>query len=85
LILFLLILIIAISEIKGGIFMLFEPPIDEIAKKVGNVYTATIIIGARAKELESKIPTLLQGSSNIAIEYAAKEVHDGKVVAVQPK
>ncbi len=65
--------------------MLFEPPIDEIANKVGNVYSATIIIGARAKELESKIPALLQGSSNLAIEYACKEVHSGKVIAVPAK
>lgn len=63
--------------------MLFEPPIDEIAERIGNVYTATIIIGARAKELESKIPALLQNSSNNAIEYAAKEVHAGKVIAVK--
>ncbi len=65
--------------------MLFEPPIDEIANKIGNVYTATIIIGARAKELESKIPTLLNGSSNLAIEYACKEVHSGKVIAQKVK
>ena len=63
--------------------MLFEPPIDEIAERIGNVYTATIIIGARAKELESKIPALLQNSANNAIEYAAKEVHAGKVIAVK--
>jgi DNA-directed RNA polymerase subunit K/omega len=49
------------------------------------VYTATIIIGARAKELESKIPGLLNGSSNLAIEYACKEVHSGKVVASKAK
>ena len=65
--------------------MLFEPPIDEIAKRIGNVYTATIVIGARAKELESKIPGLLNGSSNLAIEYACKEVHSGKVVAEKVK
>ncbi len=65
--------------------MLFEPPIDEISKKIGNVYTATIVIGARAKELESKIPALLQGSSNLAIEYAAKEVFNGKITAVKAK
>jgi DNA-directed RNA polymerase subunit K/omega len=65
--------------------MLFEPPIDEIAERIGNVYTATIIIGARAKELESKIPALLQNSANNAIEYAAKEVHAGKVIAVKVK
>lgn len=65
--------------------MLFEPPIDDIVKKIGNVYTATVIIGARAKELESKIPALLQGSSNLAIEYAAREVYSGKVTAVKVK
>lgn len=63
--------------------MLFEPPIDDIVKKIGNVYTATIIIGARAKELETKIPALLQNSANLAIEYAAKEVYSGKVTAVK--
>lgn len=65
--------------------MLFEPPIDEIAEKIGNVYSATIIIGARAKELESKMPALLQNSSNMAIEYACKEVVSGKVIAQQVK
>ena len=62
--------------------MLFEPPIDEIVSQAGNVYIATVIIGARAKELENKIPALLQGSSNMAIEYAAKELHQGKIKAV---
>lgn len=62
--------------------MLFEPPIDNLVAKAGNVYIATVIMGARAKELENKIPALLQGSSNMAIEYAAKELHDGKIKAV---
>lgn len=62
--------------------MLFEPPIDELIKKAGNAYIATIIISARAKELENKIPALLQGSSNLAIEYAAKELYQGKIKAV---
>ena len=62
--------------------MLFEPPIDEIVAKAGNVYIATVVIGSRAKELENKIPALLQGSSNMAIEYAAKELQEGKIKAV---
>lgn len=62
--------------------MLFEPPIDEIVKKAGNAYIATVIISARAKELENKIPELLQGSSNLAIEYAAKELYQGKIKPV---
>ena len=53
--------------------MLFEPPIDDLIKKAGNVYIATVIISARAKELENKIP---------AIEYAAKELYQGKIKAV---
>lgn len=65
--------------------MLFEPPIDEIVRKVGSIYVATVIIGARAKELETKIPALLQGSSNYAIEYAAKEVCSGRVVPMKPQ
>ena len=62
--------------------MLFEPPIDEIVKNAGNAYIATVIISARAKELENKIPALLQGSSNLAIEYASKELFEGKIKAV---
>ena len=65
--------------------MLFEPPIDEIVAKAGNVYIATVVISARAKELENKIPALLQGSSNLAIEYAAKELYQGSIRAVSPK
>ena len=62
--------------------MLFEPPIDDLIKKAGNVYIATVIISARAKESENKIPALLQGSSNLAIEYAAKVLYQGKIEAV---
>ena len=65
--------------------MLFEPPIDELVKKAGCRYAVTVIVGARAKVLENKIPTLLNGSANLAIEYAAKELLKGEVVGVQSK
>lgn len=65
--------------------MLFEPPIDELVKIAGCRYAVTVIVGARAKDLENKIPTLLNGSANIAIEYAAKELLKGEVVGVQSK
>lgn len=65
--------------------MLFEPPIDELAKVAGCRYAAAIIVGARAKDLENKIPTLLNGSANLAIDYAANEVVKGEVVGVQSK
>ena len=46
--------------------MLFEPPIDELVKKAGCRYAVAVIVGARAKDLENKIPTLLNGSANLA-------------------
>lgn len=65
--------------------MLFEPPIDELVKKAGCRYAVAVIVGARAKDLENKIPTLLNGSANLAINYAANEVFKGEVVGVQSK
>ena len=65
--------------------MLFEPPIDELAKIAGCRYAVAIIVGARAKDLENKIPMLLNGSSNLAIDYAAKELLKGEVIGVQSK
>ena len=43
--------------------MLFEPPIDLLVERVGCRYAAAVIVGARAKDLENKIPTLLNGSA----------------------
>jgi len=65
--------------------MLFEPPIDELVKRAGCRYAVAVIVGARAKDLENKIPTLLNGSANLAINYAANEVFKGEVVGVQTK
>ena len=65
--------------------MLFEPPIDELVKQAGCRYAVTVIVGARAKVLENKIPTLLNGSANLAIAHAAKELLNGEVVGVQSK
>lgn len=63
--------------------MLFEPPIDLLVEKVGCRYMVAVIVGARAKDLENKIPTLLNGSANLAIDYAAKEIARGEVVGVK--
>ena len=65
--------------------MLFEPPIDELVRLAGCRYAVAIIVGARAKDLENKIPTLLDGSSNKAIAYAAGELFKGEVIGVQSK
>ena len=65
--------------------MLFEPPIDLLAKMAGCRYAVAVVVGARAKDLENKIPTLLNGSANLAIDYAARELAKGEVVGVQSK
>lgn len=65
--------------------MLFEPPIDELAKMAGCRYAAAVVVGARAKDLENKIPALLNGSANLAIDYAAKELVKGEIIGVQSK
>lgn len=63
--------------------MLFEPPIDELVRIAGCRYAVAVIVGARAKDLENKIPALLNGSANMAIECAANELFRGEVIGVQ--
>ena len=65
--------------------MLFEPPIDELARIAGCRYAVAVVVGARAKDLVNKIPTLLNGSASLAIDYAAKELLKGEVIGVQSK
>ena len=65
--------------------MLFEPPIDKLTKLSGCRYAAVVIVGARAKDLINKISAMINGSSNLAIDYAANEVARGEVVGVQSK
>ncbi len=65
--------------------MLFEPPIDVLARIAGCRYAAAVIVGARAKDLINKIQTLLNGSDNLAIDHAATELMKGEVIGVQSK
>lgn len=65
--------------------MLFEPPIDLLVSVAGCRYAVAVIVGARAKDLENKIPALLNGSANLAIDYAAGELVRGEIIGVQSK
>ncbi len=65
--------------------MLFEPSIDALVSMLGCRYAVAVIVGARAKDLINKIPTLLNGSGNLAIDYAANEVLRGEVGGAQSK
>ncbi len=64
------------------IFMMIEPPIDELAKRTGgNKYKLSIIMAKRAKELEKRIPAELEKSDKKSISIAADEIYQGKIVA----
>lgn len=62
--------------------MMIEPPIDELAKRMGgNKYELCIVMAKRAKELEKRIPAELEKSDKKAISIAADEIYEGKIVA----
>ena len=61
--------------------MMIEPPIDELAKRMGgNKYKLCIVMAKRAKELEKRIPAELEKSDKKAISIAADEIYEGKIV-----
>lgn len=62
--------------------MMIEPPIDELAEKMGgNKYKLSIVMAKRAKELEKRIPAELEKSEKKAISLAADEIYEGKIVS----
>lgn len=62
--------------------MMIEPPIDELARKVGNnKYKLCCVMSKRAKELEKKIPEEIDKSDKKAISLAADEIYEGKVIS----
>ena len=62
--------------------MMIEPPIDELARKVDtNKYKLCCVMSKRAKELEKKIPDVIDQSDKKAISLAADEIYSGKIVS----
>ncbi len=62
-------------------YIMMEPPIDELTKKVGNKFLLTCLVAKRAKELNSNY--LLgepMDKDPKVIAIAAEEVYEGKVV-----
>ncbi len=56
------------------------PEIEKLSEKVGNDYILSCVVGKRAKELEKKIPEVIENSPDKAISIAAKEIAEGKIV-----
>lgn len=65
-------------------FMMLYPSIEKLAEKVGNTYILSTVVGKRAKELEKTIPDVIDNSQDKAISIAAKELENGKIIAVNP-
>ena len=62
--------------------MMIQPPIDELAAKMGgNKYKLVCVMAKRAKELEKRIPAEIEKSDKKSISLAADEIFEGKVVA----
>ena len=62
--------------------MMIEPPIDELAAKMGgNKYKLCWVMEKRAKELEKTIPAEIEASDKKAISMAADEIYEGKVIS----
>ncbi len=56
------------------------PEIEKLAKKVGNQYALTCLVGKRAKQLEKNIPEIIESSPEKAISLAAREIEAGKII-----
>ena len=64
--------------------MLFEPPIDELAQKIGSKYELCVVTSKRARQLMEQAQnqgyTELPGKEK-PLSVAAKEIYDGKLIA----
>ena len=66
--------------------MLHEPPIDELAEKVGCKYSLCVVCSKRARQLidnaQNQGYTDLPGGEK-PLSVAATEIYDGKIVATK--
>ena len=66
--------------------MLHEPPIDELAEKIGSKYSLCVVASKRARQLIDNAQN--QGLTDVPggekpLTLAAKEIYDGKIVATK--
>ena len=66
--------------------MLHEPPIDELAEKIGSKYSLCVVASKRARQLidnaQNRGLTDVPGGEK-PLTMAAKEIYDGKIVATK--
>lgn len=60
--------------------MIFEPSVEDLTKKVGNVYEVSNLLASRAKEIVQNPDPELENSNKKPLQIAAEEIAEGKVV-----
>lgn len=66
--------------------MLHEPPIDELAEKIGSKYALCVVASKRARQLIDNAQN--QGLTEIPgddkpLSAASKEIYNGKIIATK--
>ena len=60
--------------------MIFEPSVEELTKKVGNNYELANLLAKRAREIVEKPTEEELESGKKALQLAAEEIAEGKVI-----
>ena len=60
--------------------MIFEPSVEELNKKVGNNYEVANLLAKRAREIMENPTEEELNSGKKALQLAAEEIAEGKVV-----
>ena len=65
--------------------MLSKPPITEITERVPNIYTLTMAVAKRARQIANKENELHIPEREKALSIAAEDVCDGNVIVLEQK
>lgn len=61
--------------------MMYEPPIDEMIKKVGSNYELANLMAKRAKQIAQLHLEEVESGEKKELEIAAEEIYEGKVTS----
>lgn len=63
--------------------MMIDPPIDKLIDKVGCKYALVCVTAKRAKQIADKAQENCDEQNENPVTKAAKEIYEGKVIAVE--
>lgn len=61
--------------------MIFQPPVEEMIKKVGNCYALSNLMSARAKQIFMNRIDSNRTFEEKELQIAAEEIYEGKIVS----